>query len=303
MKKRMLALLLCVAMLLTNGISVAAAQQNELSVATEVVQEITEKETTTEEDNQENQEEKKEGVSEDKLTPEESETEVITEEGTNTPKAVTLDEGIDASKWTSDDFTYKSYEKLLYGCDYKRQFVIKGTVISGFSDSGKLKLEKNKNLVIPSVDDEGNLIIGVGENAFKKQGLESVTFPTGMMCEYEDTVTNGKVTKRGNFIIAESAFQGNALTAVTLPEGVIACLSNAFKDNQITKVKFPKTIWWLETGSFANNRITTLNFPTTCDFQLEMHGMTFAFNFIKSVRLPDYTEVVNNTVFSLNYSW
>ncbi len=207
---------------------------------------------------------------------------------------------VDASKWTSEDFTYGSYEKWLYGCDYTRQITIKGVVITGFSDNGKVKLEKNKDLVIPAEDDDGYAIVGIGEKAFYKTGLTSVTFPTGMMVDYDDTVTNGKITKRGNFIIADNAFSGNDLTSVTLPEGVIAVLSNAFSNNKIETVKLPKSIWWLETMSFAKNRITTVNFPTTCDFQLEMHGMVFAKNFIKSVRLPDYTEVVNKEVFFLN---
>ena len=86
------------------------------------------------------------------------------------------------------------------------------------------------------------------------------------MVDYNDTVTNGKVTKRGNFVIGENAFSGNELTSVTLPEGVIACLSNSFMGNKITTVKLPKTIWWLETQSFGRNLITTVNFPTTCDF-------------------------------------
>ena len=120
------------------------------------------------------------------------------------------------------------------------------------------------------------------------------------MVDYNDTVTNGKVTKRGNFVIGENAFSGNELTSVTLPEGVIACLSNSFMGNKITTVKLPKTIWWLETQSFGRNLITTVNFPTTCDFQLEMHGMAFANNLITSVRLPDYTEVVNKDSFFWN---
>lgn len=206
---------------------------------------------------------------------------------------------IDVFTWTPEDFTYVSYEKLLYGCDYSRQFTIQGTAISGFSESGEQKLEQNKNLVIPAVDDEGETIVGVAMNAFNGKGLTSVTFPTGMMVDYDDTVTN-KVTKRGNFVIAESAFANNQLTSVTLPEGVIACLPQAFNNNKIETVKLPKTIWWLETMAFSNNRITTVNFPTTCDFQLEMHGLTFAKNFIQSVRLPDFTEVVNKHVFAWN---
>lgn len=206
---------------------------------------------------------------------------------------------LDYSKWIAEDFTYGSYEKLLYGCDYTRQLTIKGTVVTGLSDTGKVKIEKNKNLVIPAKDDEGDLIVGVGENAFKNMGIISVTFPTGMMVDYDDTITN-KITKRGNFIIADNAFAGNALTEVVLPEGVIAVLPYAFNNNDIVKVKLPKTIWWIETMAFANNKMTTVNFPTTCDFQLEMHGMAFAKNFIKSVRLPDFTEVVNMHTFAWN---
>ena len=201
--------------------------------------------------------------------------------------------------WTSKDFTYGPYEKDLYGCDYTRQIKVKGVAITGFSESGEDKLAKSKDLVIPSVDDEGYAIVGIAGSAFKDKGLTSVVFPTGMMADYDDTITH-KVTKRGNFVIAENAFSGNQLTSVVLPEGVIAVLSNAFMNNKIETVKLPKTIWWLETQAFAKNRITTVNFPTTCDFQLEMHGLTFTNNFIKSVRLPDYTEVVNKDAFLLN---
>ena len=76
-------------------------------------------------------------------------------------------------------------------------------------------------MVLPAVDDEGVAIVGVAEKAFYDKGLTSVKFPTGMMVDYDDTVTH-KITKRGNFVIAESAFAKNNLTSLTLPEGVIA---------------------------------------------------------------------------------
>lgn len=215
------------------------------------------------------------------------------------PQEENAEEEIDYSVWTSEDFTYGRYSKRLYGCDYSRDFTITGSAITGFSETGLQKLEKNTDLVIPATDDEGDAIVGVAEGAFSKKGLTSVKFPTGMLVDYDDTVTH-RVTKRGNFIIGDNAFSGNNLTQVNLPEGVIACLVSAFANNQITSVRLPKTIWWIETMAFANNRITAVNFPTTCDFQLEMHGMPFAKNFIKSVRLPDFTEVVNKTSFVWN---
>lgn len=202
-------------------------------------------------------------------------------------------------EWTTDDFTYVEYSKLLYGCDYTREITVSGLAISGFSESGEAKFTKNTDLVIPALDPNGDMIVGIAQSAFEKRGVTSVEFPTGMMVDYEDNLTY-KVTKRGNFIIAENAFSGNKLTSLVLPEGVIACLPNAFDQNQLETVKLPKTIWWIENLAFARNRITTVDFPTTCDFQLEMHGMAFAKNFIKSVRLPDYTEVVNKHIFAWN---
>ena len=202
----------------------------------------------------------------------------------------------DSEKWTSEDFTYTDITKTVYGCDYTRTINIEGKAISGFSAKGEAKFVKNKNLVLPSKDDKGNTIVGVASNAFQKKGVESVVFPSGMLTSYDDTVTH-KITRRGNFVIAEGAFEGNKLTNVTLPDGVLAVLPNAFMNNKIKTVTLPRTIWWLETQAFANNQISKVNFPLTTYFQLEMHGMTFANNKIKSVRLPDFTAVVNKFVF------
>lgn len=286
-KKRLIALILCLCMVFSSALSVSAAEISGTDADAEVTQEVEE----TGDDKQ-----SEDVTEEDKMEP-------VAEPGTvdaaEEPAAQGADE-IDASVWKVEDFTYTSYEKRLYGCDYSRDFTIKGSAIAGFSESGLAKLEKNKDLVLPATDDEGDAVVGVAPSAFTKKGLTSVQFPTGMMVDYNDTVTNGKVTKRGNFVIGENAFSGNELTSVTLPEGVIACLSNSFMGNKITTVKLPKTIWWLETQSFGRNLITTVNFPTTCDFQLEMHGMAFANNLITSVRLPDYTEVVNKDSFFWN---
>lgn len=206
-------------------------------------------------------------------------------------------------KWTTADFTYGEYEKLMYGCDYSRQFYVRGKVITGFSKQGEEKLKNNKNLVIPAKGPDGKNIVGIGESAFKEKGLESVQFPTGMLTPYDDplaTKEEERVTRRGNFVIGESSFYGNNLKEVVLPTGVISVLAKAFERNRITKVKLPKTIWWIENQGFADNEITDVQFPVTTDFMMELHGMPFAFNKIKSVRLPNFTEVVNKFAFAYN---
>ena len=206
---------------------------------------------------------------------------------------------IDDGVWTTEDFTYTTMEQTLNGCDYTREFTIRGRAIAGFSDYGLKKLETNKDLVLPSTDDNGETLVGVADGAFKNMGLTSVEFPTGMMVDYDDTVTH-VVTRRGNFIIGSSAFYGNELTRLYLPEGVIAVMSMAFSSNQLTSVELPHTIWWIENQSFAKNQLSTVGFPKTCDFQLQIHAMAFAQNNIKSVRLPDYTEVVEKKAFYWN---
>lgn len=208
-----------------------------------------------------------------------------------------------SDKWTTADFTYGEYEKLMYGCDYSRQFYVRGKVITGFSKQGEEKLKSNKNLVIPAKGPDGKNIVGIGESAFKEKGLESVQFPTGMLTPYDDPLAKTdeeRVSRRGNFVIGESSFYGNKLKEVVLPTGVISVLAKAFERNQIVKVKLPKTIWWIESQGFADNKITDVQFPVTTDFMMELHGMPFAFNNIKSVRLPDFTEVVNKTAFAFN---
>lgn len=208
-----------------------------------------------------------------------------------------------SDKWTTADFTYGEYEKLMYGCDNSRQFYVRGKVITGFSKQGEEKLKSNKNLVIPAKGPDGKNIVGIGESAFKEKGLESVQFPTGMLTPYDDPLAKTdeeRVSRRGNFVIGESSFYGNKLKEVVLPTGVISVLAKAFERNRITKVKLPKTIWWIESQGFADNKITDVQFPVTTDFMMELHGMPFAFNNIKSVRLPDFTEVVNKLAFAFN---
>lgn len=198
-----------------------------------------------------------------------------------------------SDKWTTADFTYGEYEKLMYGCDYSRQFYVRGKVITGFSKQGEEKLKSNKNLVIPAKGPDGKNIVGIGESAFKEKSLESVQFPTGMLTPYDDPLAKTdeeRVSRRGNFVIGESSFYGNKLKEVVLPTGVISVLAKAFERNQIVKVKLPKTIWWIENQGFADNKITDVQFPVTTDFMMELHGMPFAFNNIKSVRLPNFTD-------------
>jgi len=182
-------------------------------------------------------------------------------DGTNSRKG-----GVDDPVWTVEDFTYAPFFKRVYGCDYTREIYVEGNAITGFSEKGLEKLKENKDLVIPALDPDGNKIVGIGDGAFKEMGLTSVSFPTGMMIEYDDQITH-KVTKRGNFVISDSAFASNKLTEVTLPEGVIACMPYAFMGNKIETEDFQKQfgglkVWHLqetELQRYISHRLVIFN--------------------------------------------
>lgn len=306
MKRRFLAGLLAIALSISMSATTFAAELPQTQVESEVAekgQEEQEKDET-ESKKAETGEEDSDKAVETEVTEKDKKAAETDEKDTakavvekTEPQAASAKAVTDA--WTVADFTYTEMEQTLNGCDYTRQIVIKGSAVAGFSESGKEKVKTNKNLVLPSVNDKGEKLVGVAENAFREQGLESVKFPTGMMVDYDDTVTH-VVTRRGNYIVGTGAFSKNNLTDVYLPEGVIAIMPSAFKNNKIANVSIPHTVWWVENSCFDSNNLTTVGFPKTCDFQMQIHAFAFSHNNIKSVRLPDYCEVVEKRAFYFN---
>ena len=173
-------------------------------------------------------------------------------------------------------------------------------VVTGLSDSGKAKLENNKDLVIPAKDPDGKKVQGVGESAFKSMGIKSVKFPENVKTA-NDTNWDSNVKERGDFFIGGLAFQSNNLEEVTLPEGVFYLARQAFAKNaNLKKVTFPSTIKMLASGAFGSCAIESLNFPETTDFPLVIDNGAFMVNKIKSVWLPDKTEKVSKQAFMKN---
>ena len=173
-------------------------------------------------------------------------------------------------------------------------------VVTGLSDSGKAKLENNKDLVIPAKDPDGKKVQGVGKEAFKKMGLTSVQFPENVKTA-NDTNWDSSVKERGDFFIGNLAFQGNDLKEVTLPEGVFYVATNGFSRNpNLKEVTFPSTIKLIGNSAFAACAIEKLNFSENTDFPLAIDNIAFFKNKIKSVWLPDKTEKVTNMAFRDN---
>lgn len=255
----------------------------------------------TEQSVENNQEKGKASVQEDAQL-DENELPIVPGEGTGEEKK---DETPASNAWEATDFTYGAWaigenDKICPSNDTEAYLKTTVWVVTGLSDSGKAKLENNKNLVIPEKDPDGKKIQGVGKSAFKSMGIESVKFPENVKTA-NDTNWDSSVKERGDFFIGNLAFQGNDLKEVTLPEGVFYVATNGFSRNpNLKEVTFPSTIKLIGNSAFAACAIEKLNFSENTDFPLAIDNIAFFNNKIKSVWLPDKTEKVTNMAFRSN---
>lgn len=255
----------------------------------------------TEQSVENNQAKGKASVQEDAQL-DENELPIVPGEGTGEEKN---DETPASNAWEATDFTYgewtiDSNAMLCPSNDTEAYLKTTVWVVTGLSDSGKAKLENNKNLVIPEKDPTGKKVQGVGKDAFKKMGLTSVQFPENVKTA-NDTNWDSSVKERGDFFIGNLAFQGNNLKEVTLPEGVFYVAPNGFSKNpNLKEVTFPSTIKLIGNSAFAACAIEKLNFSENTDFPLAIDNIAFFNNKIKSVWLPDKTEKVTNMAFRSN---
>lgn len=255
----------------------------------------------TEQSVENNQAKGKASVQEDAQL-DENELPIVPGEGTGEEKK---DETPASNAWEAADFTYGEWaidknDMLCPSNDNEAYLKTTVWVVTGLSDSGKAKLENNKDLVIPAKDPDGKKIQGVGESAFKSMGIKSVKFPENVKTA-NDTNWDSNVKERGDFFIGGLAFQSNNLEEVTLPEGVFYLARQAFAKNaNLKKVTFPSTIKMIAQNAFGQCAIESLNFPETTDFPLAIDNAAFMLNKIKSVWLPDKTEKVTNMAFRSN---
>lgn len=255
----------------------------------------------TEQSVENNQAKGKASVQEDAQL-DENELPIVPGEGTGEEKK---DETPAANAWEAADFTYGEWaidknDMLCPSNDNEAYLKTTVWVVTGLSDSGKAKLENNKDLVIPAKDSDGKKVQGVGKEAFKKMGLTSVQFPENVKTA-NDTNWDSSVKERGDFFIGNLAFQGNNLKEVTLPEGVFYVATNGFSRNpNLKEVTFPSTIKLIGNSAFAACAIEKLNFSENTDFPLAIDNIAFFNNKIKSVWLPDKTEKVTNMAFRSN---
>jgi hypothetical protein len=125
-------------------------------------------------------------------------------------------------------------------------------------------------VVIPETVN-GIQVTAIGNNAFSRNDLTSVTIPNGVVS------------------IGEEAFSPNNLTRVTIPDSVTSIGERAFARNQLTSVTVPGNNVIIGSSAFANNRLASVTIPGN---NVIIRTQAFSDNPLTSITLG------NNHVFS-----
>ena len=135
---------------------------------------------------------------------------------------------VDSSKWDEKDFVFD-----------------KGKVL-GFSGIGKLKVRKNKNLIIP--EKNGKYVIDeIGDDAFR-----NVDFEGSSLNKYDlKSIKLPKTVKK----IGKFAFQSNYLTEFEAPEALKIIGDGAFMNNKIEMLELGENTEIIGSSAFHINKL------------------------------------------------
>lgn len=186
--------------------------------------------------------------------------------------------------WESGDFNYND----------------KGNEVTGFSERGKLKVRKNKNLEIPN-ENNGIKIIEIGKDAFrnvdfgnetlKKYDLESVKLPKsiekiGDFAFQSNYIKELDVQDNENLIsIGKGAFMNNKIEMLSLNDNLKVIDDAAFHINNINMALLPKNVEKVGFSAFRENKIE--NLLSSSEKLTEIGEMAFLGNAIENLDLSE----------------
>ena len=224
---------------------------------------------------------------------------------------------VDSSKWDEKDFVFD-----------------KGKVL-GFSGIGKLKVRKNKDLVIPekngkypideigddafrNVDFEGSslnkydlksiklpkTVKKIGKFAFQSNYLTEFEAPEALKIIGDGAFMNNKIDtlelSENTEIIGSSAFHINKLFAIVIYPNVREIGISAFRNNDAQYVMFMgDKVEKIGEMAFCNNKISELDLSLLTKLK-EISVQTFYKNSITKVTLPENLESVKEEAFRYN---
>ena len=107
----------------------------------------------------------------------------------------------------------------------------------------------DKNIILPSADEDGKPVLAIGPTAFEETDIESVAIPNGIAvigaAAFAGCESLAEVTFEGKSLrmIGGSAFQGcPALKSIEIPEGVTHIGEYAFIESAVESISVPSSL-------------------------------------------------------------
>jgi len=134
-------------------------------------------------------------------------------------------------------------------------------------------------VVIPS-EISGAQVTAIGDNAFSRLDLTSVTIP--------NTVRS----------IGVSAFSSNKLTSITLPTSLKTLKADAFSWNELKSVVIPDSVVTIGDSAFHMNKISSLTLGNSVT---TIGDCAFCMNNLRKLTIPSSVTKIGNIAFANNH--
>lgn len=203
----------------------------------------------------------------------------------------------DENQWEADDFVYDT----IFIDELGKNIVL----VKGFSEKGLKKLENTTSLTIPKYSASGDLITGIGENAFSNTNIVNLNLPDSIeiICDGAFSNSPNKIKiesiklPKNLKIIEEYSFFGNGISSIELPNNLEKIGKNSFSQNALREIELPDSVNEIGIGAFSGNIINSVKLPK--NIQKISYG-AFSHNRIKDIILPESVIKIEEDAFSHN---
>ena len=204
-------------------------------------------------------------------------------------------------------------------------FTFDGTTITGLSESGKIKIQNDTNLVLPDQNAAGEDVTAIG-NGSNGVGTFGYKAADGIVYAPDSVKLPAKLESIGDFAfsavvdtktsevkhgvkavefpetlktIGKTAFQNAPLTEVSLPDSVTSVDSGAFTNTEkatthIEKVKLSKGMTAIPAGMFTNQKVKNVEIPEGIT---TIGARAFAGNRVETLKLSGTVEKIDDYAF------
>lgn len=156
------------------------------------------------------------------------------------------------------------------------------------------------DIIIPETIN-GEMVVAIGNNAFKGKGITSVQIPDtvktiGMAAFAQNKLTEIELPKE-LIETGSMAFFQNQLTCIKINDGLTVISATSFRDNQLTSVVIPESVTRIDRQAFMNNELESVNIPSKIN---DISTSAFQNNKLSLVIIPVDIETIVNNAFDGN---